>query len=337
MKLGKPKYEQNNKNYFSFGKDKNHFILRILPPMGKLADKGKWSQYHAVEFGHVGTDNRMKPFLSPRVVNFDRMVEVESALHVRRVDLEGKMAEAKKAGNTAVEAQLNTFLRKYNQDRKHYMNAIDLQGNIGLFKVGTRGFNALKAAIEALRSEGVDPVGIDNGRFFVFQRSGKGTDTLYTVQEYKQKSEIDGPTGKVLADLPFPHAITEGIMNKLDSDAFELLDVFPAVTVEEEAIIMTGPEGVDKVFNAKRELKKAEVVSTVITSEAAPVATIAPTPAPEVALTPAPVEPTPAPVAEVPLETVALDPVTEAALTPAPVTEELTDAEFLAKIERGEF
>ena len=64
MKLGKPKHEQNTKNYFAFRKDQNTFTLRILPPMGELAESGKWSVYHRVEFGHTGTDGRMKPFLS---------------------------------------------------------------------------------------------------------------------------------------------------------------------------------------------------------------------------------------------------------------------------------
>ena len=80
VKLGKPKYEQGTKNYFSFKKGQDMFILRILPPMGELADEGKWSVYHRVEFGYAGTDGKMKPFLSPRVVNYDKMVEVESFL-----------------------------------------------------------------------------------------------------------------------------------------------------------------------------------------------------------------------------------------------------------------
>lgn len=249
FKLGTPKYEKNNRNYFSFGKDKNTFILRILPPMGDLAEKGKWSIYSRVEFGYVGTDNRMKPFLSPRVVNYDKMVEVESEAHLRREQIKVQEAQAKASDNKQLEEQCKTLLQKYNQDAKHYMNALDLQGNVGLFKIGHKGFQALKAAIDILRSSGIDPIGIDNGRFFVFARSGKGRDTIYTVQEYKEKQVMNG----IEVDVAKPHAITEAIMSKLATDSFEIDKIYPSVTPEEEyKIVHGGPAGVDEVFNAKK-------------------------------------------------------------------------------------
>jgi hypothetical protein len=263
VKLGAPKYEQGNKNYFSFKKDQNSFTLRILPPMGELAEKGKWSVYHRVEFGHVGTDGKMKPFLSPRVVNYDGMVEVESESHTRRELLKQQQETAKKAGNAQLVEQCTNLLRKYNQDAKHYMNAVDLQGNVGLFKIGHRGYQALKAEIERLRSEGVDPVGIDNGRYFVFSRSGKGRDTVYTVTEYKQKQTIDGPQGKMVVDVPYPHSIDETIMGKLATDAFELNKVYPAITAEEESrIIAEGATAVDAILGKKAQGNPASTTNT---------------------------------------------------------------------------
>jgi hypothetical protein len=263
VKLGKPKYEQNNRNYFSFGKDKNAFILRILPPMFELADAGKWSAYHRVEFGHVGTDNRMKPFLSPRVVNYEKMVEVESDSHVRREKVKLQEAQAKEEGNKAVQEQCKAFLSKYNQDAKHYMNVVDLQGNVGLFKIGHNGMKALKKEIDRLRSEGCDPIGIENGRYFVFSRSGKGRDTLYTCVEYKQKREVDdGVGGKILADVPFPHNIDSVILNKLSTDAFELTKVYPKITAAEETrIINEGATAVDEILGKKQETAKSNPAS----------------------------------------------------------------------------
>lgn len=254
VKLGTPKYEQGNKNYFSFGKDKNSFTLRILPPMGELADKGKWSVYHKVEFGYVGTDNKMKPFLSPRVVNFEGMVEVESEAHKRRELLKQQQAAAKEAGNAQLLEQCTNLLKKYNQDAKHYMNVVDLNGNVGLFKIGHRGYQALKAEIDRLRSEGVDPIGIDNGRYFVFSRSGRGKDTVYTVVEFKQKQEMESPQGKIVVDVPYPHAINEAIMSKLATDAFELNKVYPSVTPEQEArIVHEGPLAVDEILGKNKK------------------------------------------------------------------------------------
>ena len=270
MKLGSPKYEQSKKNYFSFKKNQNTFILRVLPPMGNLADAGKWSIYHRVEFGYTGTDGKLRPFLSPRVVNYGGMVEVESEAHKRREMIKEQQAQAKRAGNSALVEQCTKMLQKYNQDAKHHMNVIDLQGNIGLFKIGHKGFQALKAEVDRLRSEGVDPIGVDNGRFFVFGRSGTGRDTLYTVNEYKQKQEIATPSGKVTAMVDFPHSINDSVMTKLSTDAFELDKIYPTVTPEEERrIVHEGAAAVDEILGNKKqktETTSAATRQTAVTS-----------------------------------------------------------------------
>jgi hypothetical protein len=258
MKLGTPKYEQSKRNYFSFKKNQNTFILRVLPPLGDLAETGKWSIYHRVEFGYTGSDGKMKPFLSPRVVNYGGMVEVESEAHKRREMIKEQQSQAKRAGNSVVVEQCTKMLQKYNQDAKHHMNVIDLQGNIGLFKIGHKGFQALKAEVDRLRSEGVDPIGVENGRFFVFSRNGSGRDTLYTVTEYKQKQEISTPSGKMVAMVDFPHAITQSILSKLETDAFELDKIYPTVTPEEERrIVHEGAAAVDVILGSRKP--KADV------------------------------------------------------------------------------
>jgi hypothetical protein len=252
VKLGTPKYEQKTKNYFAFKKDANTFILRVLPPMGSLADAGKWSVFHRVEYGYTDLEGKLKPFLSPRVVNYNGMVEVESEAHKRREMIKAQYDSAKQAGNRVLEEQTKKLLEKYNQDAKHYMNVVDLQGNVGLFKIGHKGFMALKDKIDKLRNEGVDPVGIDNGRFFVFSRAGKGRDTLYTVEEYKQKVEIEQGGQKFVVDKPFPHAITEALMGKLETDAFDLLTVYPTVTPEQEyRIVHEGAAAVTEILGKK--------------------------------------------------------------------------------------
>lgn len=263
MEIGTPKYEQSTKNYFSFKKDQNMFILRILPPLGNLAKLGKWHIYHRVEFGYSGTDGKMRPFLSPRVVNYNKMVEVESEAHLRREKLKAQQKAAKEAGNIQLEETVTKMLEKYNQDAKHYMNAVDLNGNVGLFKIGQRGFEALKNEISRLRSEGVDPIGIDNGRFFVFARSGRGRDTLYTVKEYKQKVEIEQNGERFTVDKPFPHKLTGDIIAKLETDAFELDSIYPSVTPEEEyRIVHEGAKAVDEILGNKKTDKKEMTTAT---------------------------------------------------------------------------
>lgn len=264
MKLGQAKYEQGKKTYFSFKKNQNHFVLRVLPPMGDLAESGKWSVFHRVEFGYTTTDGKLKPFLSPRVVNYDGMVEVESETHKRREALKTQQAQAKATGNAALVEQCTKLLMKYNQDAKHHMNVIDLQGNIGLFKIGHRGYQALKAEIERLRSEGTDPLGVADGRFFVFSRSGSGKDTLYTVKEYKQKQVMQRPDGsKIEVDAPFSHAITDSIVSKLATDAFELDKIYPTVTPEEEyRIVHEGASAVDEILGKRAQKSTTNSAST---------------------------------------------------------------------------
>lgn len=270
MKIGSPKYEQSKKNYFNFKKNQNTFILRVLPPMGDLADAGKWSVYHRVEFGYSGTDGRMRPFLSPRVVNYSGMVEVESEAHKRREKIKTQQAQAKLEGNLNLVEQCTKMLQKYNQDAKHHLNAVDLQGNIGLFKIGHKGFQALKAEVDRLRSEGIDPIGVDNGRFFVFTRSGTGRDTLYTVNEYKQKQEIDTPSGRVVAMVDFPHRLTDTILSKLSTSAFELDKIYPSVTPEEEyRIVHEGASAVDQILGRKSKTDAAEKTNNTLQEEEA--------------------------------------------------------------------
>ena len=335
VKFGQAKYEQGSKNYFSFKKDQNSFILRIVPPMGELADSGKWSLYHRVEFGYKGTDGRMKPFLSPRKVNYQKMVEQESLAHLRREKIKTQMEEAKKAGNDIVAAKCNDMLRTYNQDAKHYMNAIDLQGNVGLFKLGHKGFQALKAEIDRLRSESVDPISVDNGRFFIFARSGTGRDTLYTVKEYKQKQEIDGPNGKIVADVSFAHAIDDVAIAKIEEGAFNLKTVYPSVTAEEEKLIVEGgPAGVDAVF-AKQNANPASTTTTATAPQAeAPTQQAAPqAEAPQQEVAQAQVE---TPAQEVAQEAPAVE-------TPAATATDTTDIgamsdeDFFKSMENGNF
>lgn len=307
-KLGTAKYERQTRNYFSFKRDQNQFILRIIPPYGKLADKGKFSVYHRVEFGYKGTDGKMKPFLSPRVVNRDKMVEVESLAYLRREQIKSQQAQAKAEGNEALAKKCGEMLRQYNQDAKHYMNAIDLNGNIGLFKIGHKGYQALQAKIKAIKErDGIDPLGIETGRYFIFSRTGQGRDTLYTVEEYKKKQEMTGPDGQtVVADVSFNHVIDENIINRLEDEAFELLDVYPSVTPEEEKLIVEGgPAGVDQVFNAR----KAENTTTTTTTQTTQATTQEPVQKQETNMAQAMGAPADAPT-QAPVETQAQEPQT---------------------------
>ena len=191
MEIGKAKYG-NGKTVFKIQDGDN--VYRILPPMGKLARSGKWNQYYRVEWGYKNSAGKVRPFQDVRKVNYqNQMVEVESAAHLRREALKAEKTNLVNALRTTPTDQkllarvkeVNEDLKRYNLDAKYYVNAMDLSGKIGLLKLGSRAFKALKSQIDELRKTGVDPLGVDNGRFFNFNRSnatGNFQDTAYQVK-----------------------------------------------------------------------------------------------------------------------------------------------------------
>ncbi|MHA1675946.1 MAG: hypothetical protein ACTSU6_02095, partial [Candidatus Njordarchaeales archaeon] len=81
MKVGKTKYG-GGKKVFKLKDGDN--VYRILPPLGKLADAGRYSQYYRVEWGYKNSKGQNRPFQDCRVVNrSNNMVEVESPSHLK--------------------------------------------------------------------------------------------------------------------------------------------------------------------------------------------------------------------------------------------------------------
>lgn len=259
MELGKAKYG-NGKTVFKIQDGDN--VFRILPPMGKLARAGKWNQYYRVEWGYKNSAGKNRPFQDVRKVNFQsKMVEVESAAHLRREALKAEKENLVKAlranpQDTAALArvkQVTEEIKRYNLDAKYYVNAIDLTGKIGLLKLGSRAFKALKTQIDDLRKTGVDPLSLENGRFFNFNRSnatGNFQDTAYQVTVYQENVQINGKTYKE----DKVHVIDQAIIDRLDDEAFELSGMYPEVTAAQvERMVKEGATAVDAILGAGNE------------------------------------------------------------------------------------
>jgi hypothetical protein len=331
MELGKAKYG-SGKKVFKIQDGDN--VFRILPPMGKLAKKGFWNQYYRVEWGYKNTAGKNRPFQDVRVQNFQtKMVEVESAAHLRREALKESKAALvlelrKNPTDTALKTkmgELNDLIRLYNLDAKYYMNAIDLNGQIGLLKIGSRAFKALKVEIDKLRTTGVDPLSVENGRFFNFNRSnatGNFQDTAYQVTPYKESVVVNGETyakDKV-------HKIDQTIIDRLSDEAFELSGMYPEVTAAQvEAMVKGGAAAVDQILGAGNsrvadseddETVDTSTVTAPVTTAATTTVTVAPITKEEV------VAATAAPVAK----TETANPVVAAA------AKDLSDDEFLKSI-----
>lgn len=333
MEVGKAKYG-SGKNSFKVEKDKDN-VFRILPPIGKLAKTGKWYQYYRVEWGYKGTDGKNKPFLDVRKVNFNtKMVEVESAAYLRREALKKKKEEivaAFKAGNATKEqvTEVTDLTKRFNLDAKYYMNAVSLDGKIGLLKLNSTQKNALEAEIDKLTKQGIDPLAIEGGIYFNFTKSnatGMVKDWTFSVAPYLQNQE-DGSLRRVT------HTMDQAFIDRLSSEAFELSGMYPALTAEQvEEIVQAGDNHaaiVDKYLGKAEEAAPAETKA-----ESAP-APAAQEPAPQQA--PPAQETAPAPAAETPApaETQAATTQESAPAAEAPTGEgngDMSDDDFLKSI-----
>jgi hypothetical protein len=274
MKIGKANYSANKRERFKIKDGDN--IFRILPPMGDLADKGIWRVYYSVVWGYKDTSGRNRPFLDCRVRNYKtKMIEVESDAFLKSDKLKKQNDEVRKqirdltqSGQSVPQElvdkakELKELTLKYNIDNKHHLNVMTLDGKIGLLKLGARGFNALRATIDKLKEKGIDPLSVDNGRFFNISRSGTGLDTVYQVSVYKENVEVNGE----FYEKDKVHQLTDAIIGRLSEEAFELDKLYPAPTAEEVSRIVNGDESdVDAVLGVSET--KSEKTQTTSLSE----------------------------------------------------------------------
>jgi len=261
VKIGKASYDRGGKkNYLKFGKNVNEIVARIIPPIGDLADKGKWSMFYRVHFGYKSSDGFMRPFQSPEKKNFKTgMIEVEDAAKLKIQKMEAALAKAKEAGDKATVDRLGDLLDMYNLDSNHYMNVVDRDGRIGILQIRHKCKLALDAEIAKLRAEGVDPLSVEDGRFFVFNRTGTFTDTTFSVRVLKEKIKVDGKT----MESDVVHVLDESIIQRLGSEAAELDKLYKAPTAEEVArIVSEGAKAVDEILGTASDEQKSSKSST---------------------------------------------------------------------------
>lgn len=346
LKIGKAKYGFTTKKYFKLKDGKSTF--RILPPLGELADDGKWSMFYKVHYGYKNSKGKMRVFQSSEVVNRKtKMVEAPDAALDRIKQLKAKLEEAKATKNEGAIAALNKFVGPkgmYNLDNNHYLNVIDGQGNIGILKLRHRAKLALDTKIKELREKGIDPLSVDNGRYFTFTRSGTGLDTSFQVEITSQTINVQG-VGEVQKEIV--HQLSEELIGRLSQEAAELNKLFRAPTSEEVARIVaesdlaTGQSrAVDEILDAKEDTSpdtdegddsgEDETPTTQVTAQTqvTPAATvqtqIITETKPTVALATPPVVLAPA----APAATVVSSPVT----TTAQQVSEMSDADFLKSL-----
>jgi hypothetical protein len=334
VKIGKAKFGNQGQQRKYFKLKDGEQAYRILPPLGELADQGRWSVFHSVHYGYKSSDGKQKPFLTCE--QKDRKtgeVQVPDAAKDRITNLKAKLEDAKKTGNKAAIEALDPLVGAtgmYNLDNNHYMNVIDAQGNIGILKIRHKAKLALEAEIKALNADGVDPLSVEDGRFFVFTRTGTGRDTTFGVKVLKEKMKVEGMARPVEQEVI--HVLDDQTIARLGSEAGELNKIFKSLTAEEVRQVVeasdlkTGISPVlDRLFGSKTQA--AAVVEDDADADCDAVGT-----AEDVASAPVVATPAPAPAAA---PAKAAPKLAIAPKTTAAVVNEMSQEEFLAALEAG--
>ena len=286
------KKEFAKKNYYS-QKD-GDVVYRIIPALTQFTNNPRdWAKYHSIVFGYKTAEGKVRPFESVQVKR-NKIVEIEDPAVKRIEDLKSKLAKAKEEKNDELVAKLNAlvgFGGTYSIDNNFHMNVVDLQGNIGTLKLRISAKELLDIEIEKLMEKGVDPLSLDNGRYFVFTRTGSGNATTFKVSVYKE--QIDSPEyGRVERDVI--HKITPELLAKIEREAQDLSKIAPKLTVDEVARIVasadiaTGKTAVcnelfDNRWKSERDARKSGPAAAPAQAAPAPAAQpqeSAPTPTP---------------------------------------------------------
>ncbi len=244
VKIGEASYGRSKKKFFKLKEGESTF--RILPPLGDLAEDGKWSMYYKIHYGYKNAEGKARPFQSSLVVNRNtKMIESPDAACERidqfkaELDVIKKTKPLNKARLEAITKLVGGPKSIYNLDNNHYLNVIDEQGNIGVLKLRHKAKNALDMTINELREKGIDPLSPYNGRFFVFHRTGLGLDTTFKVTIKKRQITVDG-VGEVEQDII--HKLDDSIIKRLGNEAAELDKLFKVATSDQIARIVAESE-----------------------------------------------------------------------------------------------
>lgn len=235
--FGEASFGGSRTNWFKFPKEGGSLILRILPPYGSLREKGRWNQYYAIHFGYRDSKNQLRPFQSCEVINRqNKMVEIADPASERIKGIKMAQDKAKLENNTAVVQRLGEELKKFNIKKNYYMNVMDLNGKIGVFSIPHRMMESLKEEITRLQSKGVNPISVNDGRFFVFTRTGTGANTSHKVAVYQETQVMNG----VEVSIDKKSVLTPDVATRIQFEGADLGKIYIAPTSEEIASIVKG-------------------------------------------------------------------------------------------------
>lgn len=248
--FGEAKFGGTKTNWFNFPKEGGTLTLRILPPVGSLKKSGKWSQYYSIHFGYRDSKGKLRPFQSCEVKDRQtKMIEVMDPAQERINKLKAAQDKAKVENNLDLVKKIGEQLRIFNRKNSYYVNAMDLNGKIGVFGMPYKMKAELDAEIAKLQAKGINPLSVDNGRYFAFTRTGTGGQTSHKVQVYKEQTTISG----VQAEIDKVSVLTPDVGSRVLTEGADLGSIYIAPTPEEISAIMNGDGSVlEAIFKKYR-------------------------------------------------------------------------------------
>ncbi|HEY5236400.1 MAG TPA: hypothetical protein VIJ14_09500, partial [Rhabdochlamydiaceae bacterium] len=229
-------YGQRQNNNF---KKKNQWwltdtpsVFRILPASDRFTnDPFKWNQYHAVHKGYKNMEGKLRLFEST-LQKKNKEVVVRDAAVERFDTLKAAYEKATLEQNGALMKQLNDLIGMrgvYTIEKKWYMNVMNLEGAVGTFALNYTAKAALDVEIEKLQAKGVDPLSLDNGRYFVFSKSNTGGKATFSVRVFEEEVEING---KKYKEEVVAKNLTDSWAN-VEKEMVNLATIYNIITPEE--------------------------------------------------------------------------------------------------------
>lgn len=296
--FGVPKYGGNT----TFAKNVRlkegaNTVVRILPPMKSLAEKGEWATYFGTHFGYRGVNSkdRAKPTFRPfkcveerdwKTQMFTRACPECDLIAARKAELKALQdslkAQKKPQDEIDEECQpLADWLSDHNCDRKWHMNVMLPDNSFAVLALSHKTKKLLEAEISRVMAEdNIEALFLDQGVWFRFTRTGKGIDTQDTVTvEYETIRGADGRVTRTVKLAPLTDAQAEKALKECPD-----LTMLTRELSTEQITMLTECSGddeeVDRIFSlGEREASPARQQPSQVLPKSQPKATPVATPA----------------------------------------------------------
>lgn len=306
--IGKPNYSEGGSMRKTFKLVDGDNIYRILPPFGKLAEKGQWKFFDKAHWGYgVLSDDKSKVYQKPfrcveRVEWKDRRPIIVQPCDAcfkskglrdqydstkKKLEVQGETPDNMKQ----ILEPLFAAVMRFNTDSKWWMNVENQAGEFGKLGIPHKMQLALKEAIKEFMAKcHKDPIDVSEGVFFNFKRvkHGAARDTQHVVVPVLGVRKIpdpENPTQVLEVPVYKPAPLTDEKVARMEKECWELSEMFPTLTPNDVRRMVEAdadPETVAAVFGAAAPARQsAPAVQPEVKSEPKPEPKVEP-PAPKV-------------------------------------------------------